>query len=261
MGQYHTIANFDKKEYLKINGGSKLMEFSWQNCSTSLAFENLLKTDWKNDYVLVVGDYARIEDARVDNPRGYFALKELYQKYDYLKNIEDIYDYVQENFKETSIEVDKNNYSSRYIINEETNEYIDLKNENIQTFYYDKENNKLVSRRINPLFLMLAISNGLGGGDYYGRSDEYIGYWTENPQRFSFTDIKPKGYKELDVHFDEEREIYKSSMDEYILEEELIKDYKKYDNFNIDEVKIRDNFLTDKIAEIKENVRKDLKLC
>ena len=58
MGQYHKFMNFDKKEILNPPGLLKLMEWSYQQNEYMLQIENLLKTSWKGDRVLVIGDYA-----------------------------------------------------------------------------------------------------------------------------------------------------------------------------------------------------------
>ena len=55
MGQYHKFMNFDKKEILNPPGPLKLMEWSYQQNEYMLQIENLLKTSWKGDRVLVIG--------------------------------------------------------------------------------------------------------------------------------------------------------------------------------------------------------------
>ena len=57
MGQYHKFMNFDKKEILEPPSFRKLMEWSYQENEYMLHLENLLKTSWKGDRVLVIGDY------------------------------------------------------------------------------------------------------------------------------------------------------------------------------------------------------------
>ena len=58
MGQYYIVANIDKKEYMRSNGGVKLMEWSYNRNDLILNLMNKLANEWKGDRVYIVGDYA-----------------------------------------------------------------------------------------------------------------------------------------------------------------------------------------------------------
>ena len=51
MGQYYIVANIDKKEYMRSNGGVKLMEWSYNRNPLVLNLMKKLANEWKNDRV------------------------------------------------------------------------------------------------------------------------------------------------------------------------------------------------------------------
>lgn len=68
MGQYFKFFNFDKKERLSpsdYNNLRKVMEHSYQGNYFMCAAEKLMKTSWKGDRVLYIGDYV---NEYYDNP-------------------------------------------------------------------------------------------------------------------------------------------------------------------------------------------------
>lgn len=77
MGQYHKFMNFDKKEVVEVSGFSKLMEWSYQGNDYLCAVEKLLKTKWKGDRVLVIGDYV---DESYDDPRFESILSQIQER-------------------------------------------------------------------------------------------------------------------------------------------------------------------------------------
>ena len=62
MGQYHMIVNVDKKEYLRSNGGLKLLEWGYLENPMNLTLLDNLTKNWKGDRVYVVGDYGNSKD-------------------------------------------------------------------------------------------------------------------------------------------------------------------------------------------------------
>ena len=69
MGQYYIVANIDKKEYMRSNGGVKLMEWSYNRNPLVLNLMKKLANEWKNDRVFVAGDYALSKD-RIDKDKN-----------------------------------------------------------------------------------------------------------------------------------------------------------------------------------------------
>lgn len=254
MGQYHIIANFDKKEYLDSRHGSKLMEWDYQDQGILITLEKLMKNEWKGDRVLTVGDYADLGSLRDENVRGYFTLRELYREYNYLRDEKNIYDYIVANFKEIKWDVD--NYSeenSRYIINTAIKEYVDIADCPIQFVWF---NGKLIDQRLHPLPIMLSLSNGLGGGDYWGESKEYISYWTEFSNSIIFTNEKPtdEDMRKIDAEFVSSEEC-KTTVE--TLADAIVEMYQsrqqKGKEFDIDNLELIDRFVDlEKFKEAKD---------
>lgn len=167
MGQYFKFINFDKKEQVSpydYDNLAKVMEHSYQGNAFIYAVEQLMKTAWKGDRVLYVGDYV---DEYYDNSEYGKTLKELVQE-------TDTYVLYQVPFKEIkNVEIPQEPIATRYIVNHNTKEYIDLKDQPIQYMYHDSNSNILYSTKIHPLSLMLCASNG-AGGSYYGINQEYV---------------------------------------------------------------------------------------
>lgn len=224
MGQYHKFMNFDKKEVCEPPAFRKLMEWSYQGNEYLLAVEQLLKTRWKGDRVLCVGDY--VSD---------------YYNYDEFSSIFDEILKENKDYQEDSIysfpykeifEHSKEGIPSRYIYNHNTKEYIDIKKQPIQWGGVDKEDKTVFGIKIHPLSLLLSCSNGLGGGDYYSVNQKYVGYWVKDFGHIELSDVPLKNdYKEINIIFDEVK-LHKSNSQ--ILEEYI---YEYYYNKDIDELK------------------------
>ena len=254
MGQYHLIANLDKREFIESNGGDKLMEFCYQDQGIALELENLMKNEWKDDHLYVIGDYCDLDSLRNYNVRGYYNLRELYQRYDYLRNVDSIFTYIRDNFKQ--IKWDIKNYSaenSRYLINTEANEYVDLANCPIQFVWF---NGKLISQRIHPLFLLLSLSNGLGGGDYFG-DDKYVCYWGEFSNSITFSNEKPKGLTLVEAEFIE-KEDYETTKE--TLAKAIVKIYESRERngktLDIDSLELVDHFVEPETFEEAKQLAK-----
>lgn len=59
--------------------------------------------------------------------------------------------------------------------------------------------------QIHPLPLLLTVSNGLGGGNYYGINKWCVGSWCYAAGHIRTSDERPAGYEERkDIIFDEE---------------------------------------------------------
>lgn len=65
MGQYHIIANTTKQQYLNPHAtgtGLKLREIGESGYSTAFTLALLLANDWKNDNIIILGDYGQHTD-------------------------------------------------------------------------------------------------------------------------------------------------------------------------------------------------------
>lgn len=171
MGQYYhaIILTKDKSEIIAWDhsreGGAKLTEHSWMKNKFVCSFENLI---YNNPMPVVwAGDYADAEDGTKDGPNLYSLCT---------------------NKTEVQFQKELNLKSSRYVINHDTNQYVDKHN-------IPKDDD---GWRMHPLPLLTVEGNGRGGGDYRGDS-ELIGAWARC--FISVSEKKPKGYTELICDF------------------------------------------------------------
>lgn len=220
MGQYYCILNVDKKQQLQprdYDNFLKLTEWSYDINPMVLAMMNLLGGAWKGDRVFVVGDYAS-----PDNPKDlwYEPLKKALSDLGMKKMYDEAGDKFQRILPEKS---DENNASDktdprasiedqgfRYIYNHSTKQFIDLSKCPIEWIWYDPEAKKPGVTRIAPLPLLLAMGNGQGGGDYYGRNSALVGTWcaTVSSIEVAKSLLEGKdGYVELTPDFTENKEI------------------------------------------------------
>ena len=150
MGQYYIVANIDKKEYMRSNGGVKLMEWSYNRNPLVLNLMKKLANEWKNDRVFVAGDYALSKD-RIDkdkNPIEKDYDYEILEKIEKELNIYDkedkgyditLYGFANDNFKEIKLEKLENE-EYRYIYNHNKKEFIDLEHCPLAWLYKEKGN-------------------------------------------------------------------------------------------------------------------------
>ena len=66
------------------------------------------------------------------------------------------------------------------------------------------EPDDIVNQEINPLFLLCAVGNGCGGGDYHGSDEDLCGSWAFDMVEIAELKEPPMGYKELRYDFAEE---------------------------------------------------------
>lgn len=196
MGQYHKFMNFDKKEVIEPPSFRKLTEWSYQLNDYLLVVEELLKTRWKNDQVLVIGDY--VSDFYENSPHSKMLKSIL--KSNWLYHGKSIYNYP---YKRISVKKSKK-IPSRYIYNHNQKKYVDLKKQPIQYVVYEESENCIYASKFHPLSLLLSCCNGAGGGDYFGKDSQYIGAWCEDSKYLELSDeILDLNYSELNAKFDE----------------------------------------------------------
>lgn len=193
MGQYYLAVNVDKKEMLCIDGkkiGGKLVEiaFNKKECSAIL---NQIAGAWNGDRIFLVGDYA---DQRKSNEKYYQIYRKLESEFHLERSF---YYYILDSFKKVDGSVEDKKF--RYIYNHSKKVYIDLR-------HCPKccEENSWRQEYISPLPILIAMGNGLGGGDYYNRENEYLaGAWCDSIASVEITS-EPKdelGYEEFRPDF------------------------------------------------------------
>ena len=218
MGQYYTIANVDKKEFIHPHAfeqDAKLMAFSYicDDGSANMfmsALNFLLSDRWKGDRVYVIGDYANCSECEKADKNFIPTMEKLYEEFADVGNVDDrgyetsLYSFVRDTFKElTHSDVDISFITPTYLCNSLTKEYINLRTLPIEWDYEDK-NKGNVKVSIHPLLLLLAMGNGRGGGDYHPEEgSENIGKWVETSKGIFFAEEIPEGYKEFIPGFTE----------------------------------------------------------
>lgn len=208
MGQYYKIINLDKKEYLSswnYNCGAKLMEFSYiGNDLTSNDFAgaliSLIESSWKNDRIIVVGDYFNMEFVREETPKMVDFFSSLYNELG-LDEESPFYNCCErKDFKE--LKNIKSKKAKRYLVNNKTMQYVDLKNLPVE-WTYEKDDLTSGYTSIFPLTLLIAVGNGLGLGDYGTINKNLVGYWCNSSEFIEFSSKIPKGFEKFSPNFTE----------------------------------------------------------
>ena len=153
MGQYYK-AYIESAEGVSVlyswdyGSGLKLMEHSWLgndfvNAAYTLIEDNPSKVAWVGDYSTDVGVDEEVYRICWGDGDNEVSIK----PNDYFKN-----------------------GAEGYLVNITKKQYIDLAE-------YEKLATDKDGWCINPLPLLTAIGNGLGGGDYRGGNQHMVGYW------------------------------------------------------------------------------------
>lgn len=201
MGQYYEVINITKKEQIENNNcGWKLMEFSYVGNRRTDQLWVALSDEWKNDTVLVCGDYYSSDDANC-NPCA--------AEMERLAGVEPgcLCDYADENYKECDFDTSK---VPNYAINPNTKQYVNRNHAQLEGCYTEGSEKKAVTYGyfIDPLSLLLTAGNGQGGGDYEGNNIDLVGSWVKDSQAvytvYQKSEI-PADYTELIPDFIEDR--------------------------------------------------------
>lgn len=190
MGQYYRVyVKTKEKEIVEsptsYDSGLKLMEHSWVgNFFVNSIFE-FIKDNPSN--IAWVGDYASDlrEDEYVNKDLSFEKQTEIIgktypEKFEYKRNIEKVKKIIKDG----------------YLINHTKKVFLDLEK-------YIKENDDK-GWCINPLPLLTAIGNGMGGGDYRGINFTTVGIWAGDELMYSVSIPKEcNEYKEVEYSFKE----------------------------------------------------------
>ena len=240
MGQYYKVINIDKKEYMRADGGVKLMEWSYNLNPLILNLINKMANEWKGNRVYVVGDYAVSSDD--EESYDYKKLVELekdlgiYNKKDSQGYKISIYD-LADKYKKIDLK-DMENEEYKYIYNHNKKQYINLEHCPLAWLYKDKSMKKYETVRISPVSLLLTLGNGRGGGDYRGHNDCLIGYYlddvtnleiTKEQLNNDYTEFRPEFYEEEYIPFSQIEDYIKITEDKNVIAKELVQFIKDFD--------------------------------
>ena len=213
MGQYYIYINIDKRIAVNAYYGAELCEHSWLgNNEVVIPIEQLVKTKWQGDRVIQLGDYA---DGMADSAASTALRKEHLKFIEKIKkeigmtNDQRLYwgDVAEkgEKFKEYTLEELFDSYDLklgqkcscdqfRYLYNTKRKEYVD--SFKILPSYVGEYKSEINFVKLDAYSLLIAIGNGLGGGDYYGPDENLVGLWATTSDSIIISEKSPKEYAE-----------------------------------------------------------------
>lgn len=197
MGQYYQAFtmkgdNIEKYVSFDYDNGMKLTEHSYiGNSYTNAIYHEIHNNPMR---VAWIGDYS--DDLANNEARGAHYL----HKIDFHKDFMPCYEYCWDwealprkiRFKKLLVTSDS---KFRYLVNHTTKQYIDL-----CKYINQYEHKKYI---YDPLPLLTACGNGLGGGDYFGENKNIIGIWAFDVLELVCQKRRIDGYQEFKIKFDE----------------------------------------------------------
>ena len=230
MGQYYNVEqrykyiNIDKRIIVCANYGLELCKHSWLgNNSVVIPIKQLVKTEWQGDRVIQLGDCVdgmaastelreehlkfikkiKKEVGMTNNQSLYwdnvadegetfkkYTLKELFDSYD-LK-LEYDAEYMPVTFNEKGQKCSCDQF--RYLYNTKRKEYVD--SFKIFPSYVEEYKSEINFVKLDAYSLLIAIGNGLGGGDYFGPDENLVGLWATTSDSIIISEKSPKEYAE-----------------------------------------------------------------
>lgn len=214
MGQHYKYMNIDKRIIVYAKYGHELCVHSWLgNNSVVIPIEQLVKTEWQGDRVIQLGEYADEMAAstelreehlkfikKIKKELGMTNDQDLYLYWGYkadegkkfkeytLKELFDLYDLKLEHDNEKGQKCSCDQF--RYLYNTKRKEYVD--SFKILPSYIGEYNSEIYFVKLDAYSLLIAIGNGLGGGDYKGPDDDMIGLWATTSNSIVISSLGPK---------------------------------------------------------------------
>lgn len=149
-----------------------------------------------------------------------------------------LYGFANDNFKEIKLE-NLANEEYRYIYNHNKKEFIDLEHCPLAWLYKEKENYKQV--KVSPISLLLALGNGMGGGDYWGNNHNMVGKYigdvdkleiTKEPLKVDYLEFRPEFYEDDYVPYNEIPNEINLQKEKEKLAKDIVAFISNYDNKN-----------------------------
>lgn len=213
MGQYYIYINIDKRIAVNAYYGAELCEHSWLgNNEVVIPIEQLVKTKWQGDRVIQLGDYAdgmAASAASTALRKEHLKFIEKIKKEIGMTNDQRLYwgDVAKkgEKFKEYTLEELFDSYDLklgqkcscdqfRYLYNTKRKEYVD--SFKILPSYVGEYKSEINFVKLDAYSLLIAIGNGLGGGDYFGPDENLVGLWATTSDSIIISEKSPKEYAE-----------------------------------------------------------------
>lgn len=213
MGQYYIYINIDKRIAVNAYYGAELCEHSWLgNNEVVIPIEQLVKTKWQGDRVIQLGDYAdgmAASAASTALRKEHLKFIEKIKKEIGMTNDQRLYwgDVAEkgEKFKEYTLEELFDSYDLklgqkcscdqfRYLYNTKRKEYVD--SFKILPSYVEEYKSEINFVKLDVYSLLIAIGNGLGGGDYFGPDENLVGLWASTSDSIIISEKSPKEYAE-----------------------------------------------------------------
>jgi hypothetical protein len=202
MGQYYK-AVLGEGDMIRVLNPSdfghflKIMEHSWiyndfVNSVYRLILDNPKRVTWIGDYAKSV-NYPALKKINKDLPAK--SVMNIYHKraWESTKQKYMVFPVEIPMKEEELLKLLVDETRKKYLINHTKGIYLDVNS-------YIKKNRKEDDWIINPLPLLTAYGNGLGGGDYFSEiGGKDVGSWAFNILEFSY--VKPQGYVEKNYEF------------------------------------------------------------
>lgn len=167
------------------------------NTVASKIYNRKSRVAWVGDYAKDVVDKVKSADGTTSQ----FTPEELHDCGRYYKDSRDKW-HIQKlkGLNKAKAEVKQFDYKNKFFINLTKKEYINM-NEYIRRS--TMTDGVWFGWCQNPVSLMTAVGNNQGGGDYYDNliGFEYVGTWAFD--ELVIKDTEPKGFKKLNVTFNE----------------------------------------------------------
>jgi hypothetical protein len=200
MGQYYKALVIGESGNIQIldphsfDESAKLMAFSW--CGNRFVNAVLSLIHNKKAKVAFIGDYAEDSYDASDDSNDSILPREVFMKYYKAAWSGRKKTGMQKSsFTKADMELMDTDTTGKYLVNHDTSEFIDI------SAYINeaKERDDGVWWAVNPLPLLTACGNGLGGGDFFS---ENIGFDDVGKWAFAileYTEHIPEGYEQ--AHF------------------------------------------------------------
>ena len=197
MGQYYNVEqyykyiNIDKRIMVCTKGGQGLCEHSWLgNNEVVIPIKQLVKTEWRGEHLKFIKKIKKEVGMTNDqNLYLYWGYKvnggETFKEYT-LKELFDLYDLKLG--QKCSCD------QFRYLYNTKRKEYVD--SFKILPSYVGEYKSEIYFVKLDVYSLLIAIGNGLGGGDYFGPDENLVGLWASTSDSIIISEKSPKEYAE-----------------------------------------------------------------